>query len=472
LLPALERIQRVMPPAGPPAAGKDVRTGYSDVPNLLTSENFAVWWGTQGDISESSAQALIDSFESSWDAIVGELAHEPPEGSSDYLFNVYIGSTGNGTPSDYGAAGYYYRDPQGWPMVVVSAGTARDQTDYGRSIVPHEFYHAVQDQTANYAYSGSSGFTDGSWFWEATAIWVVNEVFPDDTWHSVYLFGYLLVPERPLNDFTYPDGSLAGYHQYGAFLFPRYLTEHVVEPSLIVQTWKDGTSSGDPLQVLGDLVADQGMDLGELFTDFAARNVLYDYIHGETYQDVVDAYAPYYPGDDHRVTEVVRGDGDRAWFQVDEDLAPGPFGYNLIRFEWPDDGDLVIEFDGQIEGRERSEATWGLALVWTDDEGSAIELLDASEGAWRLEDVDGMEAVTLVVASIPQDAGRDERFDYRWRMSIERPVPEILSDPDPEGEDVRFAACGCRSPGQGSAWLAVLVMAVLVRRREQATAVG
>ncbi len=464
---------RTSPGPAPPAAGKDLRNAYDGIPHVRTSDNFALWWGSRLDLSDDDAEAVLEAFEASWDVQVGVLGHEAPEGSDDWLFNVYVGSTGSGTPSDYGAGGYYWFDSQGWPMVVINTSAATDPRDYGRSVIGHELYHAIQDRTGHYVYSDSYGFTDGSWFWEATANWVVPEIWPEDQWHSVFLFGYLLVPERPLNAFTYPDGSLDGYHQYGAFLWPRYLTEHVVDIDLIAETWKRGSRDGDPLVVLEDLLSDEGEALDALF-------VVWDYAHGDTYEDVVDAYAPYFPGEDHRVAATVRGDGDSAWEPVDEGLAPGLLGYNLIRFERPEDGDLVIGFDGDGEGEEGTPAEWGLLVVIEDDTGSRQVLLDADDSEWRIEDLEDVDAATLVVAQLSTDTDQDERFHYRWRLEIQEPLlPEDPTDLLPGGDgdddgDGLAAGCGCATGGPprlAAPWV-LLALAGLRRRRAEGLGSG
>ena len=40
----------------------------------------------------------------------------------DLFVQYFIGDSGNGAPDGYGAGGYYTVDPEGWPMIVVSAG--------------------------------------------------------------------------------------------------------------------------------------------------------------------------------------------------------------------------------------------------------------------------------------------------------------------------------------------------------------
>jgi len=473
LLPERLDIVPVQPPSPPPAAGKGLRTTYDGVPNVATSANFALWWGSRLDLSDAKAQAVLEGFEASWEVQVGELGHDAPEGSDQWLFNVYVGSTGSGTPSDYGAGGYYWRDEEGWPMVVVGSPTANDPEDYGRSVIAHEYYHAIQDRTGNYVYANNYGFTDGSWFWESTATWVVSEIFPQDLWHASFLFGYLLVPDQPLNAFTYPDGSLDGYHQYGAFLFPRYLTEHAVDPSVIVETWKRGSRDGDPLVVLGELLADRDLDLASVFVDFAAANVLWDYQHGGTYQAVVDGYAPYFPSEDRRVTATVRGDGDPDWFDVDEDLAPARLGYNQIRFERPDDGDLELGFDGAAEGSDGTAPAWGLAVIFEDDGGDRVEVLDPDAGVWLFEDVGDHDVITLVVAAVPDQADQDERFPYSWRMAVVTPALDPLEALQPQDDDDDddpgqiAAGCGCTQvPGTGAWWVIALgILGVRSSRR-------
>ncbi len=472
LMPSLDGVRLEPLPPAPPGPGKSLRSAYDGVPNVATSVNFALWWGNGLTLRQSDAEAVLDGFEASWEVQVQALEHEAPEGSEDYLFNVYVGSTGSGTPSDYGAGGYYYRDPQGWPMVVVGASTANDPEDYGRSVIAHEFYHAIQDRTGNYAYSNSYGFTDGSWFWEATATWVVNEVFPQDEWHAIFLFGYLLVPEQPLNAFTYPDGSLDGYHQYGAFLFPRYLTEHVVEPEVIAETWKQGSRSGDPLEVLGDLLDDEGVDLTSRFLDFATRNVLWDYEHGLAYERIVDTYAPYYPAEDHRIAVTVRGVGDSGWEEVAEGLAPARLGYNLLRFEWPDDGDLELAFEGESEGTEGTLPEWALAVVFEGDEGADVQTLDPDAGVWRFEDVGQHDSVTVVVAAVSSEADQDERFPYRFRMAVVAPLPDPFASAEGEdgGNDAGGCTCSPSSPAPGPWALLLMVGLVPLHRRGVQTA--
>ena len=112
--------------------------------NSASSDNFIVKWGDQQSFSYDEQEQMLESLEDAWTTYIEEQNYPAPYGSDLYLFNVYIGDTGSGTPSSYGAAGYYYVDEEWYPMIVLSPDAVRDP-DYIDITVVHEFYHAIQD---------------------------------------------------------------------------------------------------------------------------------------------------------------------------------------------------------------------------------------------------------------------------------------------------------------------------------------
>ena len=118
-------------------------------------------WGDEIDLSSKSRTRSCDHLEWSWVHEIETMEYPAPYGTDAYLFNVYMGSSGDGAPSDAGVAGYYTTDEEGWPMVVLSQYVAENDDQY--SVIPHEFFHAVQHSTERYPYSGAS-----AWYWEAT----------------------------------------------------------------------------------------------------------------------------------------------------------------------------------------------------------------------------------------------------------------------------------------------------------------
>lgn len=260
-------LQSRRPP--PPPDAKATRDAYG-VPNSLESENFIIRWGS--GVAAGDAQDMLDAFEHSWAVEVVQMDHPQPPGTDTHKFNVYVGSTGGGTPDHYGAAGYFNTDSAGWPMIVLNPSTVED-TEYGVTTVAHELYHAVQYATGTYQYED-----EGAWFWEATASWVEVEVYPDNPGYVAFLFGYALLPHLELNFFDYPDtGALQEYHQYGAFIFPRYLAEFVGDWRIVRNAWVEPQAVGnDPMAAIEAEIADLGVGMDEAFMDFAARNVTWD----------------------------------------------------------------------------------------------------------------------------------------------------------------------------------------------------
>lgn len=132
----------------------------------------------------------------------------------------------------------------------------------------HEYFHAVQ-----FAYDA---FED-SWFMEATATWAEDEVYPDINDNLQYLrHGPLRRPRVPLDKF-----ELGGLHQYGDWLFFRYLSERFPAPlgmsTLVRQMWRqaDGSARGPDLysmRAVRAALAARGTSFAREFALFADAN--------------------------------------------------------------------------------------------------------------------------------------------------------------------------------------------------------
>ena len=137
-----------------------------------------------------------------------------------------------------------------------------------RVTAAHEYFHAVQ-----FAYDA---FED-SWFMEATATWAEDEVFPDINDNLQYLrHGPLRRPRVPLDKF-----EVGGLHQYGDWIFFRYLTEQFPAVAgmspLVRRMWEraDGSAGGPDmysLQAIRSALAARGQSFARLFARFADAN--------------------------------------------------------------------------------------------------------------------------------------------------------------------------------------------------------
>jgi hypothetical protein len=132
----------------------------------------------------------------------------------------------------------------------------------------HEYFHAVQ-----FAYDA---FED-SWFMEATATWAEDEVYPDINDNLQYLRrGPIRRPHVPLDKFEF-----GGTHQYGDWIFFRYLTEQLptgtVMPDLVRQMWQraDGSAGARDmysLQAVRTTLTARGQSFARMFAGFAVAN--------------------------------------------------------------------------------------------------------------------------------------------------------------------------------------------------------
>jgi hypothetical protein len=147
--------------------------------------------------------------------------------------------------------------------------------------VAHEYFHAVQ-----FAYDRG----EDSWFMEATATWAEDEVFTDVNDNMNYLgTGAEQQAQEPIPDspLSRPDIPLdffdsQGSHQYGDWIFFRYLTEKFPSaqggiPSLILKMWQkaDGSAVGPDqhsAQAIDTVLKAQGSSFAKEFAKFSDAN--------------------------------------------------------------------------------------------------------------------------------------------------------------------------------------------------------
>ncbi len=132
-----------------PRGGLELRDAFGEAPNIVTSERFALKWGSSLTVSEGTAQDLLAMMEAARDAQVVGTGLPDPTGWDNTFFNVYIGDSGPEVPSADGAGGYYSWDGDDFPFIVLGADTATNES-WAHTVTSHEFFHAVQGATFNY----------------------------------------------------------------------------------------------------------------------------------------------------------------------------------------------------------------------------------------------------------------------------------------------------------------------------------
>ena len=441
------------------------------VPNEQLTENFAIRWGDDWTANTSGLATLAAALEDAWSVQIGDMSHPAPWSADDTLLNVYIGDTGDGTPGSFGAGGYFNQDDAGYPMLVINPASL-DEAAWTRVVAIHEFYHAVQWGLDTYTYVEGE---PGAWYWEATASWIPGMVDPDSPANANFLWGFALAAHLPLDAFDYPDsGALQEFHQYGAMIFPTYISEHLGEWEPIRNSWvSPANGTNDPIVALRAELDAIGEDFGAVFTDFIAHNVFWDYRHGDTYALYVQGGQQSYPGSDP-VTAWITGAGSDS---VAQSEVPRRYGSNTLRFDL-DPGDWRLELELDTTGSAGSPAAWGATLVRRDGD-ITYEAVDIVDGAATIEFTADGSDVGLALGAWSDTGPASERFGWSWTMT----ELQTGDDDDASGDDddsVPFGdddddiggftgnGCGCEVADEGGASaLALLLLLPLSRRRRQ-----
>ena len=252
-------------------------------PNFIqiSSDNFVLKWGSDY-ITTGIEEDILASFEAVWTRQLVEWGMPAPFGTESHLFNVYIGNTGSNAPEVRpGVGGYYTRDGQGWPLIVLNPSAL------SATLIAHEFFHALQDA------SGSYGTAEGRWFWESTAEWAAAAMNPNSTQGVNAIGDYLALSHESIDTFVHlfdtetEEERVYARYAYGSVLFPIYLHEITGEELLIPQIWKEGDVWISPLHTIEMLLADRGLDFHDVWMDHNASTVFMDeYTYGGMYQSL------------------------------------------------------------------------------------------------------------------------------------------------------------------------------------------
>jgi MYXO-CTERM domain-containing protein len=438
-----------------------VRDSYG-LPNQAFSEHFVVLWGDNDDPSQGRIDNLLTAFETGWNNHIETWGMPAPVEVGQYYFNVYIGNSGSGAPGISGASGYFTTDGDGYPIIVMDPDTL-SYSNYAATTAVHEFFHACQWATGNYITQSYM------WFWEATATWSEGSVYPHFDDYAWPLPGFAFLPHLPLSFFDYPDrGQLQEMHHYGAFVWPRYISEYVADDILTVNVWKSGSAGSDPLFIYDDLVyRASGLDLMDVWGDFLAHNAVWDYADHDLYVEIINMYDNYYT--DESIAASYTGDGMEAWGSARENL-PQSWGANYIVLVDPSEGELRFAFEGASRGSEDSLAEWEIRMVLV--EGGAYTYVDVPvEGgvaSWASAPDQQIDTIYAVIGAWAATNYDGETFDYDYRLWVagafdDTGLPDDTSSPEEPG------GCGCASgPGAGAAglaWLGLLGIGAAVRRR-------
>jgi len=380
---------------------------------VINSEHFSVQWD-EGVISEAQAAAFSNSLEESWEVEVNELGWRKPDGSNLYLMLVLVedlGGTGAGAYTTVDSCGMGYL-----PYVVASPGSF-SMGEWYKTMACHELHHAIQ-----YSY----GFAHEFWWWEATATWVEDLVYPhaNDWANALYMFAQ--TPHLGMN------ASAGGsndqqlfWHTYGMGVWGMFLDQHVGGNALVRATWEAvADESCQYCAWMPDVMEDVGEDFDALMAEFMAHTSVMNY------------------RDRNMLTDVKRSDEVRNL--PAEDYAggdkPQSLGLNIIEFDRRsgESGKMLeVTFDGSNDA-DRWNAVLALGES-TLDAYVVFELDESGQGVATIP-FDGSTTVQLIVS--PVDSGA-KGYSYNWRSADDfgyvwsaQLVDESASEGEGDGDGV------------------------------------
>ena len=443
-------------PAGPPPPTPATDTCWqSTKDNRIDTQHFSVQWD-DGIIDEEDAQKFADSLEESWEVEVNELGWRPPNGTDQYLLRVEVERMGQG------AGAYTSVDRCGGeyvPYVVASSGSFR-QGGWYKTMACHELHHAIQ-----FAY----GFAHEFWWWEATATWVEDLVYPyaNDWANALYMFSQ--TPHIGMNASAGQSNDQdLFWHTYGMGIWGMFLDQKVGGNELVRKTWEVAEDSWCQYCLwMPDVIEDVGEDFDELFAQFLGATAVLDYRDRHIISDV-------------KRTEVVRSmPAEGAAPSYDR---PQSLGMNIIEFS-ADLGEvgqvLEVEFNGSS-----SPDYWIAVLARGSmevDELVTFEIDERGDGMAYIP-FEGDAPVHLVVSPVDEDAqgyefdwNADVDFNYSWTARVVK-ESDIGTPTAPESEESRSVplgefslddstnACACASaaPSARAAWPVLLLLGMLL----------
>jgi hypothetical protein len=419
--------------------------------NYIENEHFLVSW-EDGALTDSEAEDFLDSLEESWVREIDELGWRAPTGTDTYPMMVTVVNGGY-------AGAYTTIDScpgEGYIPYVVAYEGSFDSSWWWKVMACHEFNHASQ-----YAYGQDHEF----WWWEASATYMEEQVYPSYNDWANMVWSYSQTPYLGLNasQGSSSDNNLF-WHTYAMAIWAFYLDQHVGGDDMVRETWEYAFSRTYSAYDLYMPEVIDGLDYSfeEVYTGFIANNAVMDYEERNYFETP-------------RLTEnidVLPWDGG-----PDDNTRPQSLGQNYIKIpaSLGEPGQILeVDFNGE------DGPGWFALLVRGErsvDELVQIELDDNGQGTGTIE-MNGEDPIYLIVSPWDPDAygyrynwARDEGYDYDYAARIQgEEVAEDTASTDEEEEEVSGKTGegkkGCATaPGPTGLWMLGLLA---LRRRRQA----
>jgi MYXO-CTERM domain-containing protein len=415
--------------------------------NRIEGAHFSVEWET-GTLSQSEAESLLDELELSYAVQVDQLGWRAPEGSEQFLMPFYV-------VDGFSASAYTtvnYCDGRYLPYVVAYSGSFFGGT-WWMDMQTHEFNHASQ-----WGYGSAIEF----WWWEATATYMQEYVYPSHNEWAPYITGYADQPWVAMSASDQQDYEIF-WHMYGMAIWNFWIDENFGGVDTILAMWDYSLGQGGYYNLdQQEMLTAAGQDFPTVYKGFTAANTVMTYAEQSWFGSVrlVDDESD------------LPADGAPSTTE-----RPEAFGQNYIRFNLPAPDPDKDAFEFTFTGAE--PANWLVQIVGTgtSEIKTIVEIpVEGSTGVGRLENYGDYGQVFVVVSPRKDDPGS---YDYSWSARAVEGEPDApagdtgvgAGDGTGTGDspDVVASAsgCGCATDGAGAlaGWTTVAGALLALRRR-------
>jgi len=348
-------------------------------------------------------------FERAWSVECDSMGYDTPPsdgttGGGTNLYDVYMhhysgayGVTWPETPSsqrpgrgnDY--ISYIFVDPNyddfGYsdrtlPMKVTSA---------------HEFFHSIHMAYNAYA---------GSWFMENCSTWM-----EDVLWDSIN-DNYFYLPNF-MNNTNYSLTTTNGSFEYGAFVWPTYLSERFGND--LIRTIWEWTISSTAFNAMVQVLDEYATGLGAAYPEFSTWNFLTGSRSDGLHYDEGAAYRQVRMMRTHTIYPVANSTSN---------LVPSALGCNYIMFtRGSNRGRLHITFNGNNSG------TWAVPIVKSitanQHEFGEIPLDGYGDGEIVIDDFQRFSAVTIIPCLF---TGNSLNYTYSAHLDTTTDISDALQN--------------------------------------------
>lgn len=424
---------RAAPQAPPQPPGNPTTSCWdAEYDTVLAGDHFELQYDAS-DITTSTANTFLEALEFSWETEVDELGWNAPDGTNAWLIPVYVDPTySNGAYTTVQQCGNGY-----YPYIVIGANSFSNM-DWAKTTAAHEFNHAIQFATS---------FAPEGWWWEATATYIEESVYPNSNEWAPYITGYTYNPHLRMNADGQTDYDEFN-HMYGMAVWGFYLDEYQGGSDIVRQTWEAAEDDrGYYSTTMADMLADIGVDFDAAYLDFVARNAVMDYREHRLFPSVDTVSS---------VKELPAEDSSSSKTE------PEGYGQNFYKIPaGTGEGNLEVELTAEDGG------AWAVVLAEVDDDSvlrSVSTSLPDGVGTLTLEDIGANDV--YMIFSPTQDTKKGQA--YTWAARLVEDVPEDSGNVVKDSPEDAATACGCSAATSTTLYaplLTSMLALTMLRRR-------